>query len=280
VIEADFQARLQRRIDQHGPLCLGIDPSADALATCGLPNTAQGALDFGIRMLAAAAYRLAIVKPQSAFFERFGSPGIRALEELITQARRREVLVLLDAKRGDIDTTAEAYAEAYFSPSSPLKVDAVTLHPYLGLRALAAAIRFAVRNGGGVFIVVRSSNPEGQALQTARLADGRTVADSLCADIAVLNRELGGAAVGPIGAVVGATCDDAAAIVAALPHSFILAPGVGVQGATIKDVGIRMGQARGRILPSTSRSILASGCGPRELSATIRQLQAEARALT
>ena len=275
----NFAARLGQRIAAHGPLCIGIDPSAATLAKCGLPDSAEGALEFGRRVLEAADYRLAIVKPQSAYFERFGSAGVRALEELAALARAREVLVLLDVKRGDIDTTGEAYAEAFFAPSSPLRVDAVTLHPYLGLGALRKALEYAVRQGGGAFIVVRSSNPEGEALQTARLADGETVAAALCREITALNWELVSGPVGPVGAVVGATCSDAADTVAALPRSYVLAPGVGAQGATLEDVRVRMPQALGRVLPNVSRAILAGGCGPNELRATIRALRQRAREL-
>jgi orotidine-5'-phosphate decarboxylase len=276
---ADFAARLAARVAQHGPLCVGIDPSKSALARCDLPHTAEGALEFGRRVLEAAEYRLAIVKPQSAYFERFGSAGVRALEELAALARAREVLVLLDAKRGDIDTTGEAYAEAFFAPSSTLRVDAVTLHPYLGLGALRKALAYAVRQGGGAFVVVRSSNPEGEALQTARLASGETVAEALCREITALNAELGAGGVGPVGAVVGATCRDAAEVVAALPRSYILTPGVGAQGATLEDVRARMPQALGRVLPNVSRAILAGGSSPDELRATIGSLKERAREL-
>ncbi len=160
-----FSSRLSERILLHGPLCVGLDPSAPTLAACGLPNSAEGAFAFGQRVLEAAEYRIAIVKPQAAFFERFGSAGWRALEEVAALARKGGVLVLLDAKRGDIDSTAAAYAEAFFSPSSPVRADAVTVHAYLGVDALKPFFDFAVREGGGVFVVVRSSNPEGQALQ-------------------------------------------------------------------------------------------------------------------
>ncbi len=275
----DFAARLGARIAEHGPLCIGIDPSAATLAKCGLPDSAKGALAFGRRVLEAAEYRLAIVKPQSAYFERYGAAGVRALEELAALARRREVLVLLDAKRGDIDTTGEAYAEAFFAPASALRVDAVTLHPYLGLGALRKALGYAARQGGGAFIVVRSSNPEGEALQTARLASGETVAGALCREITALNDELGGGAIGPIGAVVGATCRDAQDTVAALPRSYVLAPGVGAQGATLEDVRSRVPQALGRVLPAVSRAILAAGCGAPELRATIRALAERAKEL-
>lgn len=275
---AEFSARLEQRVAKHGPLCIGIDPSAETLAKCGLPDSAEGALAFARRVLEAADFRLAIVKPQSAFFERFGAAGVRALEQLAALARERDVLVLLDAKRGDIDTTGQAYAEAYFAPSAPLRADAVTLHAYLGLGALDKAIAFAARHGGGVFVVVRSSNPEGAALQNARLADGRSVAQSLSDEITALNRRAG-AGLGPVGAVVGATCEDADETARRLPLSWILAPGVGAQGATLEDVLARMPSARRRVLPSLSRAVLSGGTGAGEIRATIAQLRDRARAL-
>ena len=274
-----FVSRLSRRIKDHSPLCVGIDPSASVLNACGLPDSAAGALEFGKRVLTAARFEVAIIKPQSAFFERFGSPGVAAMEELTALARAREVLVLLDCKRGDIDTTGAAYAAAYFAPSTPLRVDAVTTHPYLGLGALHPFIDFAVKHDGAVFVVVRSSNPEGFELQTARLANGETVAQNLCRQIGALNHKYAAAAVGPVGAVVGATCEDATAALADLPTSFILAPGVGAQGATMSDVLARMGAARSRVLPTVSRAILANGSAEADLRSSIRTLQEQARQL-
>jgi orotidine-5'-phosphate decarboxylase len=274
-----FVSRLSQRIKDHSPLCVGIDPSASILNSCGLPDSAAGALEFGKRVLHAARFELAIIKPQSAFFERFGSPGVAAMEELTALARAREVLVLLDGKRGDIDTTGAAYAAGYFAPSTPLRVDAVTTHPYLGLGALDPFIDCAVKNDGAVFVVVRSSNPEGIELQTARLANGETVAQNLCRQIRALNHKYVGDAVGPVGAVIGATCEDAPAAVADLPTSFILAPGVGAQGATMEDVRARMPSARSRILVNVSRAILANGSAEAELRGCMRALQEQARQL-
>ncbi|MGH8178741.1 MAG: orotidine-5'-phosphate decarboxylase [Steroidobacter sp.] len=273
-----FAHRLSSSIREHSPLCVGIDPSASLLKACGLPDSADGALEFGKRVLEAAQYQIGIVKPQSAFFERFGSSGLRALEEFTMLARRREVLVLLDGKRGDIDTTGAAYGDGYFSESTTLRVDAATTHPWLGIGALDPFLDIAMRGDGGVFVVVRSSNPEGRELQTARLASGETVAQHLCREITARNRRLG-EGMGPIGAVVGATCDDAAETVSALPHSFILAPGVGAQGATMDHVLKRMPEARGRVLPNVSRAILANGAAKSEIATTIRALQDQARAL-
>jgi orotidine-5'-phosphate decarboxylase len=273
-----FVARLQAAIAAHSPLCVGIDPSAVLLKSCGLPDSADGALEFGKRVLEAAQYQLSIIKPQSAFFERFGSAGFRAMEELAKLARAKDVMVLLDGKRGDIDTTAEAYAESYFSSSTPLRVDAVTTHAYLGFAALEKFLAIAIRNEGGVFVVVRSSNPEGRELQLAKLGNGETVAGNLSRLITERNRVCG-EGLGPIGAVVGATCEDAAEIVAALPSAFILAPGVGAQGATMQDVLRRMPAAKGRVLPNVSRAILANGTSVDDIRQTIRTLQTQARDL-
>jgi orotidine-5'-phosphate decarboxylase len=273
-----FAARLHQKIVEHSPLCVGVDPSASLLKSCNLPNTPDGAFEFGKRVLEAADFRISLLKPQSAFFERFGSAGLKAVEELTTLARSREVLVLLDGKRGDIDTTGAAYAEGYFSSTTTLRVDAVTTHVYLGLAALDPFLDIAVRAEGGVFVVVRSSNPEGRGLQTARMANGETVAQNLCREITLRNRKQG-EGLQYLGAVVGATCDDAAETVDAMPQSFILAPGVGAQGATIQDVLQRMPSARGRVLPNVSRAILANGGSVSDIRTTIRSLQDQAREL-
>lgn len=273
-----FAARLQQKIAEHSPLCVGIDPSAALLKSCNLPNTPEGAFEFGKRVLEAADFRISVLKPQSAFFERFGSAGMKAVEELTSLARSREVLVLLDGKRGDIDTTGAAYAEGYFSSTTTLRVDAVTTQVYLGLAALDPFLDIASRAEGGVFVVVRSSNPEGRDLQTARMANGETVAQNLCREITLRNRRQG-AGLGYIGAVVGATCDDGNEIAEAMPQSFILAPGVGAQGATVQDVLTRMPSARGRVLPSVSRAILANGGAIADIRTTIRGLQDQAREL-
>lgn len=278
-IMTSFTTRLQKNINDHSPLCVGIDPSASLLKSCGLPNSAEGALEFGKRVLDAAQYRISIIKPQSAFFERFGSAGFRAMEELTVLARERGVLVLLDGKRGDIESTGAAYAEGYFAGQSPLRVDAVTTHAYLGLNALAPFFDIANKAEGGVFVVVRSSNPEGHELQTARTASGETVALAMARQITERNLAYTDEIPGPIGAVVGATCEDAGETVAALPRSFILAPGVGAQGATMDDILARMPNARGRVLPNVSRAILANGSAPDQIATTIRALQEQARKL-
>jgi orotidine-5'-phosphate decarboxylase len=267
-----FGLRLAARIARFGPLCIGIDPSAKLLASAGLPDSAEGAYAFGARVLEAARFELAMIKPQSAYFERYGSAGIAALERLLELARRHEVLTLLDVKRGDIDSTAEAYAQAYFAPHSTLRVDAITWHPYLGFGGLAQGLDYAGRHGGGGFVVVRSSNSEGVSLQNAREADGRRVAEAL-ADAIEAHNATRAERPGALGAVIGATCEDADAIAARMPSGFVLAPGVGAQGASFADIARRMPAARGRVLPNVSRAVLAQGGGRESIAAAIGALK-------
>jgi orotidine-5'-phosphate decarboxylase len=266
-----FSARLAARVTRFGALCIGIDPSTAMLKAAGLPDRADGALELGERILAAANHDLAIVKPQVAFFERFGAEGFKALEELTAAARAREILVLADAKRGDIDSTADAYGEAWFG-ASRLRADALTVHAYLGLDALRGLIDRAVRADAGVFVVVRSSNSEGEAVQIARMPDGRRVADGLADGMTAWNTRLVQDGPGPLGAVVGATCADAAETISRLPRSYVLAPGVGAQGASFLDVASRMIGASGRVLPNVSRAVLANGGTAADIRAAIRAL--------
>lgn len=270
-MDTAFSARLKARMARFGALCVGIDPSAAMLKAAGLPDRAEGALALGERILAAANHELSIIKPQVAFFERFGAEGFEALEELTAAARAREILVLADAKRGDIDSTADAYGEAWFG-TSRLRADALTVHAYLGLDALRGLIERAVRAEAGVFVVVRSSNPEGEALQLSRGADGRRVADALADAITGWNARLAPEGLGPLGAVVGATLTDAPPTVERLPRSFVLAPGIGAQGATFAEVAIRLAGAAGRVLPNVSRAVLANGGSQADIRSAIRAL--------
>jgi orotidine-5'-phosphate decarboxylase len=270
-MDTAFAARLTARLARFGALCIGIDPSPAMLKAAGLPDRAEGALALGERILAAANHDLSIIKPQVAFFERFGSEGFQALEELTAAARAREILVLADAKRGDIDSTADAYGEAWFG-ASRLRADALTVNAYLGLDALRGLIERAVRAEAGVFVVVRSSNPEGEALQVARGADGRRVADALADAITAWNMRLAPQGLGPLGAVVGATCTDAPQTVDRLPRSVVLAPGVGAQGASFADVAVRLAGAADRVLPNVSRAVLANGGTLADIRSAIRAL--------
>ena len=228
------------------------------------PTIAAGLRAFCRTCVEAFAGTVAVIKPQVAFFERHGSAGMAELERLIAEATAAGLLVIADAKRGDIDSTAEAYADAWLGDASPLAVDAVTAHPYLGLGALAPLVRLAARNGRGVLVVARSSNPEGRDLQQAVTADGTAVEDMLLAEIAALNGSPDVPS-GTVGAVVGR---DAGALAFALSQlgGVILAPGLGAQGAGPADVARRFAGCRpGSVLPSSSRGLLDPGPDPDDL---------------
>jgi orotidine-5'-phosphate decarboxylase len=269
-----FGDRVAAAVRATGPLCAGIDPSPELLKDWGLSDDAHGLRTFGATCVEAFAGEVGVVKPQVAFFERHGAPGMAELERLVAEARAAGLLVINDAKRGDIDTTAQAYADAWLSDASPLAADAVTVHAYLGLGALQPMVRLAARTGRGVIVVVRSSNPEGRGLQQAVTAEGASVEDTLLREIAALN---GSAEVPPgtVGAVIGAT----------LPRSdfpldqlrgVILAPGLGAQGAGPADVAPRFaGCAPGSVLPSSSRGLLRHGPAPDSLRSYARSLVRE-----
>src|SRR5262245_3402806 len=198
-----FGARLLRAMQARGPLCVGIDPHPALLRAWGLSDDVAGLDRFGRTVAEALADRVAVVKPQSAFYERFGSKGIAILESTIRQLREAGALVLLDVKRGDVGSTAVAYADAYLDPASPLAVDALTANPYLGVRTLRPMIDKAIAHGCGVFVLALTSNPEGRPVQHARMADGRTVAQAIIDECAQVNA--GVSPQGDVGVVIGAT---------------------------------------------------------------------------
>jgi orotidine-5'-phosphate decarboxylase len=275
---ATFGARVAAAVAATGPLCVGIDPSAALLRQWGLPDDPTGLAEFGSRCLRALAGVVPVVKPQVAFFERHGAAGLEVLERLLVDARQLGLLVVADAKRGDIDNTSAAYAEAWLGDGSPLAADAVTVSPYLGLGALQPMVDLARQRGRGVIVVVRSSNPEGRALQEATTAGGATVEDMLLGEIAALNTAEG-AAVGSVGAVVGATLGRSGFDLSRL-GGVILAPGVGAQGAGPSDVARLFGGCPpGTVLPSVSRSVLVEGPDVGSLrAAAMRARQAVAAA--
>src|SRR3954451_3091470 len=148
-----FGARLHAAIGLRGPLCAGIDPHAGLLREWGLDDDVAGLERFSMTAAETLAPRVAVVKPQSAFYERFGSRGIAVLEQLVTACRDAGSLVLLDVKRGDIGSTSQAYAEAYLDPSSPMAFDAITASPYLGFLSLGRMLDMARKHGAGVFVL-------------------------------------------------------------------------------------------------------------------------------
>jgi orotidine-5'-phosphate decarboxylase len=277
-----FATRLVRSLDDRGPLCVGIDPHPSLLTGWGLTDTPAGLERFCGTVVEALADRIAVLKPQSAFFERFGSAGIGVLESTIRHSREAGALVLLDVKRGDIGSTASAYADAYLADDAPLRADALTVSPYLGFGALEPILDTARAHGGGVFVVALSSNPEGRTVQHARGADGRTVAQAVVDDVARRNEgqvargNEGERPLGSIGVVVGATSGETGLDLSRL-NGPVLAPGLGAQGASADDLTIVFKGLAGVLLPSYSREILRHGPAVGALREAAKRSLAECR---
>ncbi|HET9186485.1 MAG TPA: orotidine-5'-phosphate decarboxylase [Acidothermaceae bacterium] len=269
-----FGKRLSQALAQRAPLCVGVDPSAQLLAKWGLSDDASGLATFGAAVLDAVEGLVAVVKPQSAFFERHGSAGIAALERLCDDAQARGLLVLLDAKRGDIGTTSQAYAEAYLSERSPLRIDAMTVTPYLGVGALAPMFEVAAASGRGLFVVARSSNPEGAPIQDARVEGGLDVVGHVLGEVARANAGADG--LGSIGVVFGATCETSGYDLRGFGGP-ILAPGLGAQGATVDDIARRFAGYADRVLPAVSRAVLSAGPDVTSMRAAAAELATACR---
>ncbi|WP_258060985.1 orotidine-5'-phosphate decarboxylase [Rathayibacter rathayi] len=264
---ASFGSRLEAAFAAHGQLCVGIDPHSFLLDAWGLADDAGGLESFGRTVVEAAAGRTGIVKPQVAFFERRGSAGYRALERVLADARAAGLLVIADAKRGDIGTSVTAYAEAWLRPGSPLEADAMTAAAYQGLGSLEGMLTLAEEAGKGVFVLAATSNPEARRVQRALVQDGdragATVASAVVADVASWNDAHARASTGSVGVVLGATValgdfgigtDEP--LHPALP---VLAPGFGHQGAAVADAQRLFGALSVATIVSESRSVLSAG---------------------
>jgi len=270
-----FGSRLHRAVVERGPLCVGIDPHAALLTRWGLSDDVAGLERFARTVVDALADRVAVVKPQSAFFERFGSRGIGVLESIIRQSREAGALVLLDVKRGDIGSTMAAYANAFLNPSSSLCADAITVSPYLGVGALRPAFDMAAAHGGGVFVLALTSNPEGPTVQHAVTADGRTVAQTVIDEISQLNA--GADPLGSFGLVVGATIGETGHDLSKV-NGPLLAPGLGAQGATPAGLRAIFADSLPNVLPSYSREVLNAGPEIADLRAAAQRAATAVRA--
>jgi orotidine-5'-phosphate decarboxylase len=301
IAEATFGARVRAAISALGPLCVGIDPSPALLECFDLPDDAEGVERFAARCIEELHGVVGVVKPQVAFFERHGSQGMAVFERTVVAARAAGMLVIADAKRGDIGSTAEAYADAWFR--GPLAADALTAAPYVGLDALGPMARAARATGRGLIVVVTSSNPEGRAVQAAVGDDGLSVEEAMLQAIGRWNKDelasvdvvgpvdsrpvgvgpvgLGSVGsrpvdsrpvdsrpvdsrpvgLGSVGAVVGATGGAPPAGLGAL-GGVVLAPGLGAQGATVADVARRFCDCPPQsVLAAASRLVLRGGPG-------------------
>ncbi|MFF1879205.1 orotidine-5'-phosphate decarboxylase [Leifsonia sp. NPDC058230] len=280
-----FGDRLAGVFDSHGRLCVGIDPHEHLLEAWGLTASASGVREFGLAVVEAAAGRVGIVKPQVAFFERYGSAGYAALEEVLAAAREARLLVIADAKRGDIGTSVAAYAEAWLTPGSPLEADAMTISAFQGVGSIAEPVRLAETAGKGLFVLAATSNPEAESIQKAIVSTGpragATVARAIIDDVTSINQTQPAQAFGTVGLVLGATVDlssygidTATASAVATP---VLAPGFGYQGAQVRDVARLFGSLAGGVIVSESRGLL--NAGPRALADAIGNRAAEVRSI-
>ena len=257
-----FGVRLREAMSIHGPLCAGVDPHRGLVESWGLAYDLAGLEAFTMTCVEAFAGEVASVKPQSAFFEVFGSRGVAVLERAVDAFTEAGTIVILDAKRGDIGSTMEAYAEAFLGKDAPSPPDALTVSPYLGYGSLRPAIDLAGDTGRGVFVLALTSNPEGPSVQHAE-RDGVSVARAIVEGAAADNAEAAArGSMGHVGLVVGATIGTALedlGIDLAASAAPILAPGLGAQGATPADLARTFGAALPHVLANSSRAILSAG---------------------
>ncbi|QNI06652.1 orotidine-5'-phosphate decarboxylase [Mycobacterium kubicae] len=262
-----FGVRLADAKSRCGPLCLGIDPHPELLRAWGLPVTADGLSAF-CDICVEAYVGFAIVKPQVAFFEAFGAAGFAVLERTMAALRANGVLVLADAKRGDIGTTMAAYAAAW-AADSPLAADAVTASPYLGFGSLRPLLEVATANDRGVFVLAATSNPEGATVQRAQ-ADGRTVAQLIVDHVAGAN-QAAQPAPGSVGVVVGATVFQVPDLTQI--GGPVLVPGVGAQGGRPDALAGLGGAPPQHLLPAVSREVLRAGPSVADLRAAAERMR-------
>jgi orotidine-5'-phosphate decarboxylase len=241
-----FADRLVRRARALGhPLCVGLDPHLELLPrafrrgamAAGDLATARAVESYCLALLARVAGRVVAVKPQSACFERLGPHGFAVLARVMEEARRAGLLVILDAKRNDMGGSAAAYASAFLAPDAPMRADALTIAPYLGLEALAPYFAAAHASGAGVFVLLRTSNPGAVDLQDLRVND-RPLYQHLADLLQPRTLELRGPATewSGLGVVVGATWpEESRRVRSLLPGSLFLVPGYGAQGGSAAD---------------------------------------------
>jgi orotidine-5'-phosphate decarboxylase len=274
-----FGASLQLAFETHGQLCVGIDPHESLLEAWGLDDDIRGLDYFSNKVLDLATGHVGIVKPQISFYERFGSKGFEVLERVTSRARDADLLVIADAKRGDIGSTMSAYLEAWLGRDSFLAADALTVSPFLGLRTTTDLMQPYLERGKSVFALVATSNPEGASLQLSS-RDTQTVSETLWNELHQLNQitSAAGDRFGAFGAVLGATLNfrrfglelEQGGVLTP-----ILAPGFGTQGAELRDVKLIFGVASNQVIANVSRSVAENG--PQLLVDSIRRASDDLR---
>ncbi len=249
----DYPTRLRQAVQSKGtPACVGLDPrwgnlpqqltEDDGKPLIRSPETeAMAYVEFCRRVIDVVAPLVPVVKPQAAFFEELGPSGTSALAEVIRYARAAGLVVICDAKRGDIGSTAEAYARGYLAGADPEAAawgaDALTVNPYLGVDTLQPFVDIAVERGAGLYVLVRTSNPGAGTFQDRR-CEGEPLYETVARAVEALAAQTAAEdALGPVGAVVGATYPaELAELRALMPHVPLLVPGYGSQGGTAADV--------------------------------------------
>ena len=272
---SSFGEKLIETFSRSGNLCVGLDPHPKILESWNLGNTVAGLREFGDRVLDAVAGNSGIIKPQVSFYESFGSGGFKVLEDLLQRASSLGLLVIADAKRGDIGTTMDGYYQAWLSEAAPFLCDALTLSPYLGFGSLEVVIEKANQNNKGVFVLVATSNKEAVEIQLARTATG-SVAKSIYSHLEEINLRLHPSlSLGSAGAVLGATLDlgDFGIEKDVSSHVPILAPGFGAQGAMLSDAKRLYALLSPQVIYNVSRSVLSME--PRLVANAISEASAE-----
>lgn len=250
-----FRDRLEAIVAGRGALCVGLDPSPAAVRAWGLEPDAAGIERLARGLIAAVGDLVAVFKPQAAFYEPYGAAGIAVLERVLADIAQTGALSILDVKRGDIGSTMSGYARAYLSPGAPLAADAITLSPYLGFDSLTPAFDLAEAHDRGVYVLCRTSNPEGPQVQTATTAAATSVAQAMVDGAAARNTASG---VGAIGLVIGGTLERLDLDLGRFTGS-ILVPGIGAQGGSVGALGTLFGAAASQVLPSASREVMSAG---------------------
>ena len=262
---APFGDRLAAALLRTGTaLCMGLDPHHNLIQPLfhdhGAPSI-RGLRDFSLALIDAAAGLVPAIKPQAAMYEAFGPEGYDILAQTAKAANEAGLLVIMDAKRGDIGSTSAAYASAYLGPDAPVPSDALTINPWMGLDTIAPFYKRAMATNSGLFILVRTSNPGAADLQELSLPSGALVYEQLANDLApMITKATGTSGLSSVGIVAGATVPEQAAnLRKTLPSAPFLIPGFGAQGAGPKDATIALGKAEGCLtggLVNSSRGLI------------------------
>ena len=262
---SSFGTRIEQAFAKYGQLCVGVDPHAQLLEEWGLPETVDGLRSFSLAVLEASIGRVGFIKPQVAFFEKFGAKGFAVLEQFAELAAAEDILVIMDAKRGDIGSTMTGYFEAWLGKEAPFICDALTVSPFLGIGSLAEVMSESLERGKGLFVLAATSNVEGKTVQRARVGDN-TLSQDILRQLEDINSvsTSAGSLIGSFGAVVGATQNLSASGLSVIQTEAelttpILAPGFGAQGAALADARDLFQAGASRVIASVSRSVLTAG---------------------